>query len=314
VSVGNAIDIATWLMACRYSDDRTFLDEPDHWQHPQTFEIVRCGDCEDFSLWAWRKFIEASFDADFVVGNRRTADGSIGRHAWVVYRERGDEFVFDSVERSLARIIRVRALAADEYEPQVGVDARSPVCVCRSVSHNMGSADEPRPTRLLNEGGTAMTLLVQRRTSVVGGPPHRENADRRPRMRHRFLAWAIIFPLALTACLSPQTAAAPSKQPLPRTRAERTRYSETSTHADVVAFLDSLQGVGVPMRLGSIGTTGEGRSIPYVVASRPLLDSPESAHGSGRPIVYVQGNIHGGEVEEGGTAGVAPRPAHRSGA
>lgn len=124
VHVDSPIDIATWLMTCRYSDDRTFLDEPDHWQHPRTFEIVRCGDCEDFSLWAWRKFLEASFDADFVVGNRRTPDGSTGRHAWVLYRERGEEFVFDAVERSLARIIRARAHAADDYEPQVGVNAR----------------------------------------------------------------------------------------------------------------------------------------------------------------------------------------------
>ncbi len=117
-------DIATWLLSCRYADDRTFLDEPDHWQHPRTFEIVRCGDCEDFSLWAWRKLVEASFDADFVVGNRRTPTGSVGRHAWVMYRDGGDEFVFDPVERSVARIIRPRHQAVDEYEPQVGVDAR----------------------------------------------------------------------------------------------------------------------------------------------------------------------------------------------
>ena len=38
-------------------------------------------------------------------------------------------------------------------------------------------------------------------------------------------------------------------------------------------------------------------AIPYVVASRPLFATPEAARASGRPIVYVQGNIHGGEVE-----------------
>jgi hypothetical protein len=117
-------EIAGWLLACRYVDDRTLLDEPDHWQHPRTFEIVRCGDCEDFSLWAWRKLLEASYDADFVVGNRHRPDGSAGRHAWVMYREGRDEFVFDAVERSLSRIIRVRTHAAAEYEPQVGVNAR----------------------------------------------------------------------------------------------------------------------------------------------------------------------------------------------
>ncbi len=134
----------------------------------------------------------------------------------------------------------------------------------------------------------------------AGGPPHRENVTVRDRLRHHFLAAAIVFPLATIACAPPQTAQTsrtPAASSLPRTRAERSAYTETSTHADVVAFLDSLQAVAGPLRAGSVGTTAEGRSIPYVVASRPLFDSPESARRSGRPIVYVQGNIHGGEVE-----------------
>src|SRR5262249_30933988 len=39
------------------------------------------------------------------------------------------------------------------------------------------------------------------------------------------------------------------------------------------------------------------RDIPYVVASRPLVSTPEEAHRLNRPIVYVQANIHAGEVE-----------------
>jgi hypothetical protein len=46
-----------------------------------------------------------------------------------------------------------------------------------------------------------------------------------------------------------------------------------------------------------MGTTAGGREIPYVVASRPLVSSPSEAEALRRPIVYVQGNIHGGEVE-----------------
>jgi hypothetical protein len=84
---------------------------------------------------------------------------------------------------------------------------------------------------------------------------------------------------------------------LPRTRAERTGYAETSRYEDVVAFIDSLQRVGAPIVVGSIGTTNEGRSIPYVIASRPSVDTPDAARALGRPIVYVQGNIHAGEVE-----------------
>jgi predicted deacylase len=37
--------------------------------------------------------------------------------------------------------------------------------------------------------------------------------------------------------------------------------------------------------------------MPYVIASRPPVATPEAARALGRPIVYVQGNIHAGEVE-----------------
>jgi hypothetical protein len=83
----------------------------------------------------------------------------------------------------------------------------------------------------------------------------------------------------------------------PRTRAERSGYTETSTHADVMAFLDALGTPGRPLHRGTVGTTSEGRPIPFVVASRPLFDTPAAAQRSGRAIVYVQANIHAGEVE-----------------
>jgi hypothetical protein len=91
--------------------------------------------------------------------------------------------------------------------------------------------------------------------------------------------------------------ASPGAPRTPATRAERTGYMETSRHADVVAFLDSLKAMGAPYHFGSIGKTVEGRDLPYVIASRPLVRTPEAARATGKPIVYVQGNIHGGEVE-----------------
>jgi hypothetical protein len=83
----------------------------------------------------------------------------------------------------------------------------------------------------------------------------------------------------------------------PRTRPELTRYQETSHYADVRQFLDSLRKLGAPLSFGSIGRTTEGRQIPFVIASRPLVTSASEAKRLGRPIVYVQGNIHAGEVE-----------------
>lgn len=83
----------------------------------------------------------------------------------------------------------------------------------------------------------------------------------------------------------------------PRTQAERTNYTETSSHASVLAFIDSLSRMGLSMTTGVMGHTTEARDLGYVIASRPLYQTPEAAHASGRPVVFVQGNIHSGEVE-----------------
>ena len=82
-----------------------------------------------------------------------------------------------------------------------------------------------------------------------------------------------------------------------QTRAERTGFAETSSVADVAAFLDSLASRTPDLRLARLGTSTEGRIVPLVVASRPLVAGPGEAHRSGRPIVYLQANIHAGEVE-----------------
>ncbi len=84
----------------------------------------------------------------------------------------------------------------------------------------------------------------------------------------------------------------------PLTRAERTDFTETSHYADVVAFVDSLKALeSDQIATGVIGRTSEGRDIPYVVASRPLVRSAAEAKRLNRPVVYVQANIHAGEVE-----------------
>jgi zinc carboxypeptidase len=81
------------------------------------------------------------------------------------------------------------------------------------------------------------------------------------------------------------------------TRAERTHFRETSSYADVLSFLDSLQRVAPDIRVGALATSAEGRRVPYVLASRPLVSSPSEAQRSGKLIVYLQANIHAGEVE-----------------
>lgn len=82
-----------------------------------------------------------------------------------------------------------------------------------------------------------------------------------------------------------------------QTTAERTNGARTSTHAEVLAFLDTLIERGAQIRVGELGVSSQGRSIPYVVAARPMVATPAEARRTGKPILYIQANIHGGEVE-----------------
>jgi hypothetical protein len=106
----------------------------------------------------------------------------------------------------------------------------------------------------------------------------------------------VVGSISLSACAHPVNRAI-TPADYPRTRPELTRYQETSHYDDVRQFLDSLRKIGAPLTFGSIGKSSEGRSIPFVIASRPLVSSPSEAKRLGRPVVYVQGNIHAGEVE-----------------
>jgi hypothetical protein len=81
------------------------------------------------------------------------------------------------------------------------------------------------------------------------------------------------------------------------TRPERTGFRETSSHADVLAFVDSLARLTTDARIATLTTSPEGRRIPWILAARPLPAGPAEAYRSGKPVVYLQANIHGGEVE-----------------
>lgn len=105
-------------------------------------------------------------------------------------------------------------------------------------------------------------------------------------MRTRFLPGLVAGLLLLAPPLAAQ-----------QTRPERTDYRETSSWADVMAFVDSLQRLTADVRVWTMTSSPAGKSIPVVLAARPMVDGPAAAHRSGKPIVYLQGNIHAGEVE-----------------
>jgi len=78
---------------------------------------------------------------------------------------------------------------------------------------------------------------------------------------------------------------------------EKTNYQETSTYADVINFIKALQSKTDLMHLEYMGKSLEGKDIPVVVMADPKVSSPEEAEQSGKPVMYIQGNIHSGEVE-----------------
>ncbi|MEY4634339.1 MAG: hypothetical protein RJA55_137 [Acidobacteriota bacterium] len=82
-----------------------------------------------------------------------------------------------------------------------------------------------------------------------------------------------------------------------RTRAELTSYEETSSHADVHRVTTGLAKSSPLVHLESFGTTEEGRELPLMVISDPKVTTPAAARKLGRPLVFVQANIHAGEVE-----------------
>src|SRR6266576_4749853 len=101
------------------------------------------------------------------------------------------------------------------------------------------------------------------------------------------------FLLAVPAAIAPRLAA----QALPHTTAERSDYAATSTNADVGTFLDSLQLAGAPIADSEMGTSALGRPIYFVIAADPAVTSGAEAVASGKLVVYLQANIHAGEVE-----------------
>jgi hypothetical protein len=102
------------------------------------------------------------------------------------------------------------------------------------------------------------------------------------------------LPILLLPLVTAQIVAA---QALPRTTAERTNYQATSTDADVGAFLDSLALAGAPVAITDMGTSTLGHPIYLVIASDPAITAPGEAAAAGKLVVYIQANIHAGEVE-----------------
>ena len=82
-----------------------------------------------------------------------------------------------------------------------------------------------------------------------------------------------------------------------QTRAERSNFTETSRYDDVQQFLATVAQASNLVHVTSFGYSFEGRSLPLAVVGRVANASPATVKASGLLRVYVQANIHAGEVE-----------------
>ena len=81
------------------------------------------------------------------------------------------------------------------------------------------------------------------------------------------------------------------------THPEKSGFRETSTYQQVMDVVNAAIKDSPYAHLISMGQSKEGKSIPVIVMANPKVTTPEEAKESGKPIIYVQGNIHSGEVE-----------------
>lgn len=110
--------------------------------------------------------------------------------------------------------------------------------------------------------------------------------------RPRCLALWAALSMGLPGLLHAQ---APQDGGLLLTRAERTDFQETTRYAEVMELAQRLAELSPDIHLTTMGYTIEGRALPLLVVGAPDA-SPESVRATGKTRVYLQGNIHGGEV------------------
>ena len=109
----------------------------------------------------------------------------------------------------------------------------------------------------------------------------------------RFVVTLITLAAASAAATAQKGAA---RFDLIRTVPEKTHYNETSRYADVIAFMVAIDKASDRVHLTTFGMTSERRTLPLAVVGAPEA-TPEAVRRTGKLRVYVQGNIHGGEVE-----------------
>jgi hypothetical protein len=86
-------------------------------------------------------------------------------------------------------------------------------------------------------------------------------------------------------------------QPAFLTVPESSDFKSTSNYNDVMSFIEKLKKSSKYIRVEKIAQSVEGRDVPLIIIGNPLPKSPAQLVNDNRIIIYIQANIHAGEVE-----------------
>src|SRR3546814_80458 len=154
--------------------------------------------------------------------------------------------------------------------PTACTPCQEPPCTCNPQPRSAPASRRIRDARSILPACPAGARRARRIRDLRARPPPRCLAP--PNLAHPPRRCAYVMPclcapparrapialvvIAIFACARTNVA----RQTGPRTRAERTNYTETSHHADVLAFLDALDHAAPGKRARrTIGTTSQGR-------------------------------------------------------
>jgi len=78
---------------------------------------------------------------------------------------------------------------------------------------------------------------------------------------------------------------------------EKSGFLETPRYQETIDYLKRLEKASPWIRVTSFGTSGEGRDLVLVIASKEKAFDAAAARGSGKAIVLLQAGIHAGEID-----------------
>jgi hypothetical protein len=82
-----------------------------------------------------------------------------------------------------------------------------------------------------------------------------------------------------------------------QTTPEKTNYERTSSAMDILEFINACRWNSEHVHIVNMYTSPLGHTCPVVVLANPRVTTPDEAAESGKPVIYIQGNIHPWEAE-----------------